>query len=139
MIAEELMTRDPMTVTESTSIAEAMNVLTEEGIRHLPVVRGSDVIGMLSDRDFAGIGASAAGHPEGVEQLRARLTQPVATLMTGGVMTVDADADVTDVIDMMLDEKLSAVPVVESGTTTLQGIVSYVDVLRALRPLAADS
>jgi len=136
MIAEELMTREPVTVTESTSIGDALIVLREEGIRHLPVVRGSDVIGILSDRDFSSIGASMLSHPEGVERVRAQLTQPVSLLMTGGVVTADVDSELGDIMDLMIDEKLSAVPVVESGTTELVGIVSYLDILRALRSIA---
>lgn len=138
MIAEELMTREPVTVTETATIGEALSVMSEQGIRHLPVVRGSDVIGMLSDRDFSSIGASMVDHPEGVERARAQLTQPVSLLMTGGVMTVDADSELREVVDLMVEEKLSAVPVVESGTTELVGIVSYLDILRALRPGLED-
>lgn len=135
MIVEDIMTGNPMTVTETTTIAEAMNTMAEQGIRHLPVVRGEDVVGILSDRDFSSLGVALVNDVESYEQLRARLGQAVSALMSGGVVTADQDSDVTDVVDLMLDEKLAALPVVESGTQRLVGIVSYVDVLKAAREL----
>lgn len=130
MIVQDIMTPDPTTVSETTSIGDAMSVLSESNIRHLPVTRGGDVVGILSDRDVAALGYRLANDVEAIESLRTRLSQPVSVLMTGGVVTVDQDSDVSEVVELLLEEKLSAVPVVESGTTSLVGIVSYIDVLR---------
>ena len=52
------MTRDPVTVNERATIGEAWRLLAEESIRHLPVVRDGDVVGILSDRDFRSLGVS---------------------------------------------------------------------------------
>src|SRR5262245_43266798 len=112
MIAEDIMTRGPVTVTETVSVGEALSVLGERGIRHLPVVRGGDVVGILSDRDFTSLGISMVNDLASVDNLRARLALPVAKLMTGGVLTVERDTDVGEIVELMLEEKLSAVPVV---------------------------
>ena len=135
MIADDIMTRDPITVTEKVSIGEAKTTMSEQGIRHLPVVRGEDVVGILSDRDISGLGLSMVNDVESYDQLRARMSQPVTALMTGGVVTIDQDSTVSEVVELMLEEKLSAIPVVESGTQQLVGIVSYVDVLQAAQSL----
>ncbi|MDD9934189.1 MAG: CBS domain-containing protein [Myxococcales bacterium] len=134
----DIMTEGPTTVTETTSIGDAMGVMSDEGVRHLPVVRGSDVVGMLSDRDVGKLGVSLFSDVEGYEQMKAKIAQPVSIMMTGGVVTVDQDSDVSEAVDLMLDEKLGALCVVESGTSSLVGIVSYVDVLKAARD-ALDS
>ncbi len=133
MIVADIMTEGPTTVTETTSIGDAMGVMSDEGVRHLPVVRGSDVVGMLSDRDVGKLGVSLFSDVEGLEQMKAKVAQPVSIMMTGGVVTVDQDSDVSEAVDLMLDEKLGALCVVESGTSSLVGIVSYVDVLKAAR------
>lgn len=138
MIVADIMTEGPTTVTETTSIGDAMGVMSDEGVRHLPVVRGSDVVGMLSDRDVGKLGVSLFSDVEGYEQMKAKIAQPVSIMMTGGVVTVDQDSDVSEAVDLMLDEKLGALCVVESGTSSLVGIVSYVDVLKAARD-ALDS
>lgn len=138
MIVQEIMTENPVTVTESTSIANAMQTMAEREIRHLPVVRGErseDVVGILSDRDFGSLGIALVNDEESYDRLRGRLAENVSVLMTGGVITVDQDASVGELIDLMTDDKLSALPVVESGTRRLVGIVSYVDVLKATRGL----
>jgi acetoin utilization protein AcuB len=138
MIADDIMTPKPMTVTETVTIGEALTLLSEEGIRHLPVVRGGDVVGILSDRDFRNLGLSMVSEAYSYDRLRAQLSQPVSVLMTGGVVTVSRDASVAEIVDVLLEEKLSALPVVEPGTQELAGIVSYVDVLRAAQPMLRE-
>ena len=111
----------------------ALEVMEEQGIRHLPVVRGREVIGMLSDRDVRGVGVSLVHDLESLDQLQAKLRQKVTEVMSGNVLSVGPQSDVGEVVDLILDEKVSAVPVVDEETSDLVGIVSYVDVLRAVR------
>lgn len=133
MIAEEIMTEDVTTLDETSTLGDALEIMEEQDIRHLPVVRGGEVIGMLSDRDMRGLGVSLVSDLESLDRLQTRLGGKVASLMSGNVYTVDRTANVSEVVDLMLEEKVSAVPVVEEDTATLVGIISYVDVLRALR------
>ena len=53
MIARDLMTPNPLTVTPQASIAEAWDVMRELAVRHVPVVEDGALVGMLSDRDLA--------------------------------------------------------------------------------------
>ncbi|HEX7479612.1 MAG TPA: CBS domain-containing protein [Polyangiales bacterium] len=132
MLAEDIMTSNPVTVTERTKIEEALRLMAERDIRHLPVVRGLEVVGILSDRDLRSLGLSLVQDAASAQALRARLREQVTDLMTGTVVTVDADATLRELIGLMLDEKVSALPVVHPGSAELVGIVSYVDVLRAI-------
>jgi len=133
MTADEIMTSDLVTVSETTSIGEAYRLLSELSIRHLPVVTGGEIAGMLSDRDFRSLGLDAVTDMERMDDLTARMSGPVAGLMSAGLLTVDRGAEVGEIIDLMVDEKVGAVPVVEGDSNELVGLVSYVDVLRALR------
>jgi acetoin utilization protein AcuB len=133
MNADEIMTSDIVTVTTTTSIGEALRLLSDLTIRHLPVVEDGEVKGMLSDRDFRSLGLDTVNDMEHMDELTSRLSSPVSELMTGGVLTVDRGADVKEIIDLMVDEKVGAVPVIESDQGNLVGLVSYVDILRALR------
>jgi len=56
--------------------------------------------------------------------------------MSGDVVTVYPETELSESIDRMLDLKVGALPVVDPSTGELQGIVSYVDLLRALRDRA---
>jgi CBS domain-containing protein len=49
---ERYMTRDPVTATPDTEVAEAAALMLQLGVRHLPVVEGGQVVGMLSARDL---------------------------------------------------------------------------------------
>jgi CBS domain-containing protein len=51
---DKVMTRDPDSVRADTSVAEALRMMEDGGYRHLPVVEGGRLIGMVSRRDFFG-------------------------------------------------------------------------------------
>lgn len=136
MTADDIMTDDVTTIDEGATLGAALEIMEEQGIRHLPVVRGREVIGMLSDRDLRGVGLSMVHDIETLDRLQARLGRKVTELMTGNVLTVGPESPVAEIVDLMVEEKVSAVPVVNAEGNELVGIVSYIDVLRALRDAA---
>ena len=133
MTAEEIMTDDVTTIDEGATLGAALEVMEEQEIRHLPVVRGREVIGMLSDRDVRGVGVSLVTDLESLDRLQGKLGTRVTEVMSGNVLSVGPASDVSRIIDLMVEERVSAVPVVDEETSDLVGIVSYVDVLRVLR------
>jgi len=132
MIAADLMTENPRTIRVTDSIGEALDVLQSMDIRHLPVVDDEDnLVGMLSDRDLGPL-MRVFTEGEDAKRISVPLAQRrVADFMSADVVSVDPDADVKDVIQTMLEERIGAVPVVD-GEGSVSGIISYVDILRAL-------
>ena len=53
--------------------------------------------------------------------------------MSSGVVSVGPESQLSEVIDLMVEHKYSAVPVANELNGSLVGIVSYIDVLRALQ------
>lgn len=133
MLAEDIMTRDPLSVDEATPLAEAFAVLTESEVRHLPILRNEELIGIVSDRDFRGLGLSLVNDVRSFDDLRRRMRRPVSDLMNGSVISVETDTPLADVLDLLVEEKVGALPVVEPGTQHLVGIISVLDVLRVSR------
>lgn len=133
MLASDLMTPDPATVTPKTSVAEVWDVMREADIRHVPVVEDGCLVGMLSDRDLGRLDLVRVLNVEGVDALQQALATPVLSIMQPDVIFVEPDAEAVEVIELLLDHKIGALPVVESGTRNVIGIISYVDVLRALQ------
>ncbi len=132
MIAADLMTENPRTIRSTDPISEAIDALQSMAIRHLPVVDDeNNLVGMLSDRDLGPLmrtfaeGADAEGMVLPLSQRR------VADYMSADVVSVDTDTDLRDVIDTMLEQRIGAVPVVD-GEGNVTGIISYVDILRAV-------
>lgn len=65
----EVMSKDLITVDPGTSLREAAGIMTEKWIRHLPVMEGDRLVGVISQRDLAGVLASALNEPEGLHRL----------------------------------------------------------------------
>lgn len=125
MLVQQIMTANPITVEVTDPLERVEELLLGFDVRHLPVVEGGVLKGIISDRD---IGAAKL---EDAEHARAR---SASEIMTRDVLTVDPKAELVDVVDTLLDQRVGALPVVDTETRELVGIVSYVDVLRALRP-----
>jgi acetoin utilization protein AcuB len=138
MIARDLMTPDPLTVTPQASIAEVWDLMREVDVRHIPVVQGGALVGMLSDRDLARVDMARLLKVEGANALRQELATPIDQVMSSNVISVEPETEVGDVIALLLDHKIGALPVVEAGTREVLGIISYVDVLRALQGLLEE-
>jgi len=138
MIARDLMTPNPLTVTPQASIAEAWDVMRELAVRHVPVVEDGVLVGMLSDRDFAQVDIARVLRVEGADALREELGTSIAEVMNSDVISVEPETGVGEVISLLLEHKIGAVPVVEAGTQEVVGIISYVDVLRALQDLVEE-
>jgi CBS domain-containing protein len=65
----EVMSKDLVTVGPGTSLREAAKVMADRWIRHLPVVDGDKLVGIISQRDLAGVLAGALNEPEELEAL----------------------------------------------------------------------
>ena len=68
-IVAEVMTKDLTTVGPGTSLREAAKLMADNWIRHLPVVDAGKVIGIVSQRDLAGVLAGALNEPDTLAQL----------------------------------------------------------------------
>jgi acetoin utilization protein AcuB len=133
MSAQDLMTPNPVTVAPDATLAEVWDVMRDRGIRHVPVVDGGTLVGMLSERDLAHLDLPRLLTLEGAEALRRELAIPVVKIMTPDVVAVGPDADMEEVVDLLIEHRVGALPVVRPETNELMGIVSYIDVLRAVR------
>jgi len=137
MIVQEIMTRDPYVAFPSDSIRTVMTKLAEADVRHLPVTENGALVGIVSDRDLREVVPSTQDSMERPHESERILARSITTLMSSDVVSVGPGDDVVDAIDLMIEHRIGAVPVVEGGTSMLVGIVSYVDALRAARELLA--
>ena len=65
----EVMSKDLITVEPGTSLREAARIMTEKWIRHLPVLEGGRLVGIVSQRDLSGVLAGALNEPDGLHRL----------------------------------------------------------------------
>lgn len=137
MIATQFMTPDPMTATPHASIAEVWDLMRLIDSRHVPIVEGEKLVGIVSDRDLARVDVARILRTAGAEALREELAAPVKSLMRTDLVTVDTETDLSVVATLLIEQKVGALPVVFPGTRQLAGIISYVDVLKIVRMLSA--
>lgn len=129
MLARDIMTRDPVVASPTTPVADVVEVFAGEGFRHLPVVDDDDeLVGVVSDRDVRVFSVAQLLVDGGTA--KARMRMPVVEIMTGAPLSVEPDDDVDDVIDLMVENKVGAVPVVDPDGKVV-GIISTIDVLVA--------
>jgi len=133
MIVRDVMTENPLFTRPETKLGEAADLLAEREIRHLPVVENDALVGMLSDRDVRALIAPKLVDDAALDELKARYDSQVSEVMVPDVVTLHPETELGESIDVMLDQKVGALPVVDPGTGQLLGIVSYVDLLRAVR------
>jgi CBS domain-containing protein len=109
---------------------DAVELMAACRIRHIPVVdEDGRVVGILSDRDVR----SALGDPREAAQSwpRAATRIPVSMAMTQDPIVVRTDAPLGVAVAQLLNRGMGALPVVD-GEGRLAGMLSYVDVIRAL-------
>jgi acetoin utilization protein AcuB len=130
--AYDVMTKNPVTIPMTARIRDAVRLLQTLDVRHLPVVdEQGALVGMVSDRDLGGLSFPEVVGAEYIGRVQGSLEATVASVMSSDVLSVSVEADVSEIVDLMLDFKIGAVPVVNSDDA-LVGIVSYVDLLRQI-------
>jgi acetoin utilization protein AcuB len=138
MMAGDLMTANPVTVTPTTTIAEAWDLMTKLEIRHLPIVEKHSMVGIVSDRDLAVLDLGRLYTEEGAEAVRRALARTVEEVMSPEVVDVEPGTDLIDIVGLLIDHKVGALPVVHPETREVLGIVSYLDVLRELQDVLQE-
>ena len=157
LTAADLMTTEVDTVAPDDDIGEVLGRLARAEFNGFPVVDDGRLVGIVTQRDLVGLFQTEnrtlwipVGFPPfletltyavdvswddldlGIDLLR-NTSKPVRSVMTTELVTVDRDASLDDLLDLLADETrdINRVPVVDGGT--LVGIVARQDVLRALR------
>ena len=127
------MTETLVTIKPDDTVHSALVCMEDQQVRHLPVVDGHTFLGMLSDRDLREYRLPLMEELSKPGYADTLMSTPVSEVMSVNVVSVDGSEDVDAAIDVMLTYGIGAVPVIERSNEQLVGIVSYVDVLKALR------
>jgi acetoin utilization protein AcuB len=116
------------------TIQDAADLMWAADVRHIPVLAHGALVGMLSDRDLRSYTLPRSEWIFRPDEERARLAVSVSALLPSDVLTARPDTPMAELLDLLLEEKIGAVPVLAPDTGDLIGVVSYIDVLRAFRP-----
>lgn len=110
-----IMVKPVVTATPNTSVGDARRLLEKSRVRHLPVLEGGLLVGIVSDRDLRSARTD---------------TVPIREIMTRTVFVLSPDTSVRQAARLFRERRFGAMPVLDGRE--LVGIVSVVDVLRVL-------
>jgi len=130
MLVRDIMTSPVVVISPDITLQDAYQTMQEKGIRHLPVVDGKTLVGVVTDRDLrlATSALAPAPFPPGGK---------VSAVMCKTPYTADPADPVEDAARTMREKKIGCLPVVDAGL--LAGIITGLDLLDALvRMTGAD-
>lgn len=135
MLVKDSMTRHPIMIEPHQPLAEAQRLMSENHIRHLPVVGdGKRLLGLLTRQRLA-IQPSQFGSLDVWEVTRYLSNLKVSDVMVKGadLHTIAPEATLEQAADLLIRHKISGLPVLEEGVVT--GIITETDLLIELQKL----
>lgn len=131
MVVERYLTPNPITVRPDTTLRKAQELLQAHQIRHLPVVQGKRVVGIITDRDIRELFPSSLAAPDEIARFRAAAAQvKVGEVMTRPVLSVTPETRTQRAARLMVEHRIGCLPVLRGST--LVGIITTNDLLRAM-------
>lgn len=122
MRVEEFTTPDPVTVVEATPIGELRELMDQHGVRHLPVLRDGEVVGVISERDVRLVQGLSLDEQS---QIRAQ------DLMADDLFVVHASTLLDEVAMEMVSRRVGSA-IVRDEDGDFLGIFTLTDALNAL-------
>lgn len=131
ILVKDWMTTNVLTTQPHTPISDAHQMMKVNTVRRLPVVNNGKLVGIITIGDVREASPSDATTLSiwELNYLWAQLT--VDKVMSRNVLTVQADTSILDAAEMMLEHKISGLPVVGKDGK-LVGIITESDIFRLL-------
>ena len=126
--AKDVMTKNPITVRESTPIYEAVELAVKHGISGMPVVEDDmSLVGILSEKDLIQI----------IHEMEDAENKTVSDFMTRPSIGFELDESLLDVCDFLKKNIFRRVPITSEGK--LVGVISIRDTLEYILELRRQS
>lgn len=125
----EWMTPDPITISSDQTIGDALILMLERDIRHLPVLEHDKLVGIVSDRDIRQFHAKVRiSYKDRLEEDR-YLTLPVTEVMSCRPLTGGLRTQIDEAVKLMVNYKIGSLPVTDRENTIV-GIFTEIDALQ---------
>jgi len=123
-----IMTKDVITLNYSDDLVTAEKLFKENNIRHIPVVNGNQIIGLLSYTDLLRISfADATNDQERKVDTVVYNMFTIEQVMAKNLVTVTSSTTIKEVAEILSQKEFHALPIVNNGT--LVGIVTTTDLI----------
>ncbi|MBI3669100.1 MAG: CBS domain-containing protein [Acidobacteria bacterium] len=129
-LVRDFMTAPATSIPQDAMLIDAVLTLRRTGFRHLPIVNGDRLVGLITDRDIHRLAPSLLGRISPEEYNSIFENTPLARVMTRNPQTVTPDTSLREAARILQERKLGCLPVVDAGH--LVGIITTADMLRVL-------
>jgi len=130
MYVSDWMTKKVFTVGPDDYLSDAITLMKEKNIKHLPVVKGGKLRGIISDRDIKEYTPSKATCLDIYELHYLLAKTKIKEIMVTKVITTSPEAPVEEAAMVLLDRNIDCLPVLDRGS--LVGIISDRDIFHAM-------
>ncbi len=119
-----------ITIQRGESVDRAQTLMAVHGIRHLPVLEGRRLVGVISDRDLLGVMVQQRHRACGAQAGKAYFLPPgvqVDEVMTADPVVVSRGTDIEEAARLLITRKIGCLPVVDRDRVV--GIITETDIL----------
>lgn len=129
MFVEQRMTSKPITITSTSTIADASELMRSNNFRRLPVVDNGKLVGLVTDRDLRAVSPSPATTLSIFELNYLLAKMQIKDIMQKKVITIQADATVEEAAILLYNHRIGGLVVVDpQGAVT--GVITETDIFK---------
>ena len=125
----DFMSTKVVTLTPESTMDEAVALEMRMRIRHIPILEGETLVGIVTDRDLKRAMPSLLTGTNREQHEQVMKSTKVGQIMTRSPLTTSPEAPLKDAVRILCEEKFGALPVVDGKK--LVGIITETDLLRA--------
>lgn len=136
MLVRDFMTTTLTCLQETDSLLDATMIFVRSTFRHLPVLRGKQLVGVVTERDVKQFVPTLLTKITPQLYNEALENTPISRVMAHNPLTVKPSQSMFEAAATLFNKRIGCLPVVENGE--LKGIVTTTDMLRLLLHLLKD-
>ncbi|QTD41392.1 acetoin utilization AcuB family protein [Sporosarcina sp. Te-1] len=122
MLVEEIMKKEVVTLTTAHTVRDALQIMRDHKIRHLPILNDGKLVGVVSDRDLKQAAPALLAEPD-----QQPLDLPLTKIMTSNPITGHPMDFVEESAVLFYEHQIGCLPIVSGGR--LVGIITETDLL----------
>jgi len=124
----DIMETKLVTISASERMSTLEDIMTLGHVRHMPVVQGGRLVGVVSERDLLRASLSELSRHHDDERRAFLHVVEIARVMSTPPIVIEPDAAIEEAASIMAEKKIGCLPVVDGDQ--LVGLVTETDVLR---------
>lgn len=132
----DIMQTKPVTISASERLSTVEDIMTLGHVRHMPVVQGGQLVGVVSERDLLRASLSILSEHRDEERRAFLNVVEIARVMSTPPIVVEPGAPIEEAALVMAEKKIGCLPVLEGDE--LVGMLTETDVLRWVAGIPAD-